>query len=101
MYYSPSDATNEIKKRLRNFGEVVFIPHANDQMDARVIDDLEATMALRSGAVRTPGELRNGEYRYIVESDLNGVAVVVEIPDASPNLIVITVIKLNKRKRRR
>lgn len=78
----------------------MFIQHANDRMGERDIDDQEATMALRSGAVLTPGESNNGEYRYKVESNLNGVAVVVEIPEDNPNLIVITAIALKKRKRR-
>ena len=100
MYYSPNDATNEIKKRLNDGGQVVFIPHAEVQMYKRHIDGQEVMSALRSGVVRTPGELKNSEYRYKVESNLNGgIAVAVEIPEDTPNLIVVTVFCLTKRKR--
>lgn len=79
----------------------MFIPHARDRKIERHIDDLEATTALRSGTVCTPGELKDGEYRYKVESNLNGgIAVVVEIPENNPDLIVITAISLKKKKRR-
>lgn len=101
MYYSPSDATNEIKKRLRNGGVVVFVHHAEDRMSERHIDDQEAMTALKSGAVCTPGELKDGEYRYKVESSLNGgIAVVVAIPENNPDLIAITAMSLKKRKSR-
>lgn len=96
MYYSPSDATNEIKKRLRHGGVVVFTRHAEDRMSERHIDGLEVMTALRSGTVRTPGELKDGEHRYKVESSLNGgIAVVVEIPESNSDLIAITVMSLN------
>lgn len=100
MYYSPNDATNEIKKRLRNGGDVVFIRHAEDQMCERNIDGQEVMVALRSGVVRTSGELVKGEYRYKVESNLNGgIAVAVEIPEGAPNVIVVTVFSPTRRKR--
>lgn len=100
MYYSSNDATNEIKKRLKSGGQVVFIPHAEVQMCKRHIDGQEVIAALRSGVVRTPGELTKGEYRYRVESNLNGgIAVAVEIPEDDPNLIVVTVFGLPKGKR--
>lgn len=100
MYYSPNDATNEIKKRLRNGGVVVFIPHAEVQMCKRKIDGQEVVATLLSGVVRTPGELIKGEYRYKVESNLNGgIAVAVEIPEDDPKVIVITVFRPTKRKR--
>lgn len=101
MYYLPADATNEIKKRLRESGQVVFIQHAEGRMCKRDIDDQEAVMALRSGAVRVPGELKDGEYRYKVESNLNGgIMVVVEIPEGNLIIIAITVMSSKKRKRR-
>ena len=100
MYYSPSDATNAIKNRLKNGGQVVFISHAEKQMRKRHIDGQEVMSALRSGVVRTPGELKYSEYRYKVESNLNGgIAVAVEIPEDTPNLIIVTVFPLPKRKR--
>jgi hypothetical protein len=99
MYYSPSDATREIKKRLHSGAEIIFIEHAEDQMCARHIDGQEVMTALKSGTVRMPGEIKNGEYRYRIESNLNGgVVVVVEIPDEDPNVIVITTFPLPKKK---
>lgn len=99
MYYSPADATREIKKRLRNGAAIIFIQHAEDQMCARHIDGQEVETAIKSGTVRTPGELKDGEYRYKIESSLSGgIAVVVEIPKDDPNVVVITTFALPKKK---
>lgn len=98
MYYSPADATREIKRRLLNGAEVVFIPHAEVQMCERHIDGQEVVTVIKSGTVRTPGELQDSEYRYKIESNLNrGIAVVVEIPEDNPNLIVITTFRPRKK----
>lgn len=79
----------------------MFIQHSEDRMCERHIDDQEAVMALRSGAVRVSGELKDGEYRYKVESNLyGGIMVVVEIPEDNPNVIAITAMSSKKRKRR-
>lgn len=99
MCYSPSDATNEIKRRIKNGGEVVFIPHLEERMNERHIDGLDVMTCLRSGVVRKVAEIIDNECRYKVESNLNGnIAVVVEIPDDNPCVVVITTFKLkNKR----
>jgi hypothetical protein len=98
MYYSPTDATREIKKRLRNGAEVIFTPHAEDQMCDRRIDGQEVVTAIKSGVVRTPGEFKDNEYRYKIESNLSGgIAVVVEIPEDDPNIVVITTFPLKKK----
>lgn len=79
----------------------MFIQHAEGRMWERDVDDQEAVMALRSGAVRVAGEQKDGEYRYKVESNLNGgITVVVEIPEGDFVVIAITVMNSKKRKRR-
>jgi hypothetical protein len=102
MYYSPAEATREIKKRIRNGAVIVFTTHLEDQMCDRHIDGQEVETAIKSGSVRTPGELKNDEYRYKIESNLNGgIAVVVEIPEDDPSVIVITTFRPPKKKIRR
>jgi len=91
MYYSPQDATKEIKNRLRNGGRIIFTYHAEDEMDDDCIDDLEITAAIKSGSVRNAGKEKDGEYTYKIESNLSGgIAVIVAIPDEEPNVIVVT-----------
>jgi len=92
MCYSPSDATNEIKKRLSAGSQnVYFCSHAQDRMYQRDIDDKQIISALRSGRVVAVENTENGECRYKVQSNLNGgITVMVEIPCASSNIIVIT-----------
>lgn len=101
MYYSPAEATREIKNRLRSGGKIIFTAHAEEQMQLfdRCIDGQEVTAAIRSGAVRKAGEEINGEYRYRIESNLNGgIAVIVEIPDGNLFVIVITTFRQIKKK---
>ena len=62
MYYSPKEATREIKRRLREGGTIVFTYHGEDEMDDDFIDDQEITAAIRSGSVREAGREQDGEY---------------------------------------
>jgi len=91
MYYSPQEATNEIRRRLRDGGAIIFTYHAEDEMEDDFIDDQEITAAIRSGSVREKGREESGEFTYKIETKLNGgIAVVVAIPDDDPNVIVVT-----------
>ena len=102
MYYLPADATKEIKRRLRNGADIVIVPHARTQMMDRCIDDLEVSTAIRSGVVSTPAELKDDEYRYKIESNLNGgIAVVLEMPEENPNIIIITTFRPKKKNTRK
>lgn len=91
MYYSPQDATREIRVRLRNGGVIIFTYHGEDEMFDDCIDDQEINTAIRNGSVREAGKEEGGEYRYKIETNLSGgIAVVVEIPDGNPHVIVVT-----------
>lgn len=96
---SPSEATKEVKKRMKFNASVVFTRHATERMLERNIDDTEVYACLRSGVVKTSPELRSNDYHYRVESNLHGgITVLVVIPSDDPNIILVTVLPRKKKK---
>ena len=100
MYYSPIDATREIKRRAKDSGNVAFTEHAEDQMQERQINTSEVLRALRSGVVRIPGEVgEHGDYCYRIEAQMGKETLmsVVCIPKGDPSLLVITAFRKSNR----
>jgi len=97
---NPADALRIIRERAADSGCVVILPHARDRMVERKIDRLEILRVLRAGAI-TDGpwvDARSDNERCRLEGQVDGewIGVVVEIPENRPDLLVVTVIDLDR-----
>lgn len=94
----PAEAMRQIRARVASSDNVVFIPHARQQMRKRGVDALQVIRCLQRGFI-TEGpyrDIKSGQWRCNVEAIAGGdlLRVVVEIPELSLLLEVITVIAL-------
>jgi hypothetical protein len=92
------EAQRVIRERAARAEQILSVPHALTRMRERQIDFLDMQRCLRAGKVTkgpyVPSDSFTDEWRYDVESIVNGewLRVVVELPDDSPNVLVVTVI---------
>ena len=93
-----SDAHQVIRERAARSELTVLVPNAIVQMREHGIDFMDVHRCLRRGkTVRgpyAPPDSETDDSRYDVEAIVNGdwLRVVVELPDESPDVIVVTVL---------
>ena len=92
-----SKAQRVIRKRAAWSEQIVSVPHALTRMRERQIDFLDMQRCLRRGNLikgpYVPPDSLTDDWRYDVEAIVDGewLRVVVELPDNSPDVIVVTV----------
>lgn len=95
-----ADVQRVIRERAARSEQIVLVPHATMRMRERGIDFLDVQRCLRRGEVMrgpyVPSDSVTDESRYDVEEIIEGdwIRVVVELPEHTADLVVVTVVVL-------
>lgn len=89
----------QLQARIRRLAQdsacVFILDHARLRMQERRVNDMEVLMCLREGVVQRPAKLdpNSGEVRVRMDhfGSARNLSVVVELSDADPDVLVVTV----------
>jgi hypothetical protein len=84
-----------IRHLAKDSGCVYMVDHARLRMQERRVNDMEVLMCLRHGVVQRPATVndKSGEVRVRMDhfGSARNLSVVVELSDADPDVLVVTV----------
>ena len=84
-----------VRRLAQDSGCVFILDHAQLRMQERRVNDLEVLACLRHGIVRRPAKVneKTGEVRVRMDhfGSARNLSVVVELSDADPDVLVVTV----------
>ena len=84
-----------VRRLAQDSGCVFILEHAQLRMQERRVNDMEVLMCLREGVVQRPAKLdqNSGEVRVRMDhfGSARNLSVVVELSDADPDVLVVTV----------
>ncbi len=85
-----------VRRLAQESGCVFILDHAQLRMQERNVNDMEVLMCLRHGVVQRPAKVneKTGEVRVRMDhfGSARNLSVVVELSDADPDVLVVTVI---------
>ena len=85
-----------VRRLAQDSGCVFILDHARIRRQERSVNDMEVLMCLRHGVVQRPAKVndKTGEVRVRMDhfGSVRNLSVVVELSDAAPDVLVVTVI---------